>query len=254
MMLRNVELTIVPGYPMKVSVLRLALLATALVAPTAALAADLDPPPPIEDLRPATYDWTGLSIGVFGSANALDGHYDATPICGGGCGVLDPDMSGIGYGFGVRATGDVQMDMFVLGIVADWQFGGYLADNDDPAEATYMNMNHLGTLRARAGIADDNTLIYATGGVAMAEMEFGGAVGPAGVDDSDAQWTYGFAVGGGIEHAFSESVSVNLEYLYIGLQDTSHFLTDGAGSGGTIDMKYNDMHTIRAGLNYRFSL
>lgn len=246
---------------MKAFLLRLALVSTVMVPVTSALAADLDPPPPVEDLRPATYDWTGLSIGVFGAANALDGHYDATQICDDPttpavepCPLVDPEMSGIGYGFGFKVGADYQMDSFVFGVVGDWQFSDSLADNDDPVEATYLNMNHLATLRARIGIADDRTLIYATGGLAAAEMEFGALVGPASVDDSEAQWAYGFAVGGGIEHAFTDSISVGLEYLYVDLEDTSHFLTDGAAASGNIDMMYDDMHTIRASLNYRFSL
>lgn len=245
---------LVRGTPMKAFLLRIALLSTVMVPVTSALAADLDPPPPVDDLRPATYDWTGVSVGVFAAANAIDGHYDATPICGAACVIIDPEMSGIGYGYGAKIGADYQYDSFVFGVAADWAFGGEIATNDDPSEDTYLNMNHLATARARLGYASGNTLIYATGGFAAAEMEFGGAVGPAGVDDSDAQWTYGWTVGGGIEHAFTDSLSVSLEYLYIDLADTTHTLSDGAGSGGDVEMIYNDMHTIRAGLNYRFSL
>lgn len=238
---------------MKAFFLRLALATTVMVPVTPALAADLDPPPPIEELRPATYDWSGLSVGVFGAAMALDGHYDATQICG-ACVIVDPEMSGIGYGFGVKAGVDYQIDSFILGIVGDWTMGGRLADNDDPSEATYLDMNHLATLRARAGIAHGNTLVYATGGFAAAEMEFGALVGPGSVDDSEAQWTYGWTIGGGIEHAFTDYLTVSLEYLYLNFDATSHFLTDGCCTAGTIDMMYKDMHTVRAGVNYRFSL
>ncbi|MCB1417814.1 MAG: porin family protein [Notoacmeibacter sp.] len=239
---------------MNAFLLRLALVSTVMVPVTSALAADLEPPPPIEELRPATYDWSGAHIGIFGAANAVDGYYDATLICGGPCPIVDPEMSGIGYGFGIKAGLDYQVDNFVIGVVGDWAFGGRLADNDDPIEATYLNMPNLATLRARAGIADGNTLIYLTGGMAAAEMEFGALVGPGSVDSKESQWAYGWAIGGGIEHAFTDSLSVGLEYLYIDLPDTEHFLTDGAGVAGTIDMHYKDMHTVRASLNYRFSL
>ena len=167
-------------------------------------------------------------------------------------------MSGIGYGFGVRAGFDYQVDSFVWGIQGDWTFAGEIADNVDPAEATHMSMNNLGTIRARAGVADGNTLLYVTGGLAMAEMEFGSLIGPASQanreDVSDAQWAYGWTAGVGIEHAISDSLTASLEYLYIDLEDTEHTLFDSAGVGGTVDMLYNDMHVVRAGLNYRFSL
>ena len=231
---------------MKAYLLPLALAAAVLVPATSALAADLEPPPPIEDLRPSTYDWTGVSIGVFGAANAVQGRY-----C---CNFIDPEMSGIGYGFGVRVGADYQFDSIVVGIAGDWMFSDYLADNDDPVEATYLNMANFGTLRGRVGWADHGTLIYTTAGLAAAEMEFGALVGPSSVNDSEAQWAYGWTIGGGFEHAITDSLSVGLEYLYVSLPDTNHFLTDGMGVSGTVNMKYEDMHTVRASLNYRFSL
>lgn len=249
---------------MKASLLRLALLAAVCVPAASALAADLEPPPPVDDLRPATYDWTGVSVGVFAAANAVDGNYDATQVCDNpatpvveAC-PLDPDMSGIGYGVGLKLGADYQVDSFVFGIVGDWSFNGQIADNESPAEATYLQMDNLGTLRARAGFADDRTLFYVTGGVAMADMEFGGLIGPASQanreDVSDKDWTYGWVIGGGIEHAFTDSLSAGLEYLYINWDDSHHTLFDSTGVGGTVDMHYNDFHTIRASLNYRFSL
>ncbi|MCB1377539.1 MAG: porin family protein [Alphaproteobacteria bacterium] len=229
---------------MKAFLLRLALATTIMVPVSSAMAADLDPPPPIDDLRPATYDF---SIGIFGAANAIDGRYD---VCGG----CDPDMSGIGYGFGVKAGWDYYSDNFVIGVVGDWMFGGRLADNDDPVEATYLDMNYLATARLRAGFNLDHTLIYLTGGYAAAQMEFGGLVGPASIHDSDTKWTHGWTIGGGIEHAVTDALTVSLEYLYVDLDTTSHTLSDGMGAGGTLDMMYDDIHTIRAGINYRFSL
>ena len=116
---------------MKAFLLRLALVTAALVPVTSALAADLDAPPPVDDLRPATYDWSGLTIGAFAAAVAVDGHYDATSFCA--CSGIDPEMSGIGYGIGVKAGFDYQVDSMVMGIQGDWSFGGRIADNDDPA-------------------------------------------------------------------------------------------------------------------------
>ena len=42
--------------------------------------------------------------------------------------------------------------------------------------------------------------------------------------------------------------------VHIDLDDTEHTLIDSGGIGGTVNMMYNDMHMIRAGLNYHFSL
>lgn len=246
--------------------LRLALLSAAFIPAASALAADIDvmpPPPPVEELRPATYDWSGASFGIFVAANAVDGHYDATPVCDDPltvpvetCTIIDPEMSGIGYGIGVRAGFDYQMGDIVLGVMADSMLGGELATNDDPLEATYLNMNNLTTARVRAGWALDDTLIYASAGIALASMEFGGLVGPGSVDSSEEQWTAGFAIGGGMEHAITDSLSISMEYLYVDFADTEHFLTDGGApaAAGTVDMYYNGFHTVRAGINYRFSM
>ena len=223
---------------------------TTAVIGSQALAADLEPQ------FDSIYDWSGVYLGIFGAAIAVDGHYDATPLCvPGPCTVIDPDMSGIGYGFGVKAGADYQMDSFVFGIVGDWTFADEIADNEDPAEDTFLNMNHMATVRARAGWADGNTLLYVTGGFAAAEMEFGGQVGaPPGEEVTDKEWVYGWTAGGGIEHAFSDYLSASLEYLYVDLEDTDYTLINSLGEGGDVEMMYNDMHMVRAGLTFRFSL
>lgn len=217
------------------------------LAASPVLAADLDFEP--------IFDWSGIYIGAFGAAIAVEGHYDATPLCvPGPCVIIDPEMSGIGYGFGVKAGLDYHWDSIVLGIVGDWTFADEIADNDDPAEATYLDMNHIATLRARAGYAANQTLLYITGGFAAAEVEFGGLVGAALEDVSDKEWVYGWTIGGGIEHAFSDYLTASLEYLYVDLEDSEHTLINSVGEGGTVDMMYEDMHMVRAGLSFRFSL
>jgi outer membrane immunogenic protein len=231
-----------------------ALATVAFTSAMPALSADLDvppPPPPVEELRPATYDWTGITAGLFVGANALEGKYDALPLCG--CGVTDIAMSGIGFSAGAKIGADYQMGDIVFGVVADWSLGGELAKNDVRTEQTYLNMKHMGTARGRLGWALDDTLIYATGGLAMAEMEFGGMIGA--VDSKQKKWSTGFAIGGGMEHALADNFSIGVEYLYVNFGKTDHFLTNGTVAGsGTVKMDYEDFHTIRASANYRFSL
>lgn len=241
--------------------LRLALVTFAFTPFGSALAADLDmevapPPPPVEELRPATYDWTGVSAGAFISANAVEGQYDSAPTCG--CLLTDISMSGIGFGAGLRFGADYQMGDIVFGVVNDWSLGGELASNDVTTEQTYLNMKYMGTFRGRVGWALDDTLLYATAGLAVANMEFGGMVD--GVDSSEAKWAKGLAIGAGMEHALADNFSIGFEYLYTKFGKTDHFLTDG-GAGGTAGttsgdayMDYQDFHTVRATANYRFSL
>jgi outer membrane immunogenic protein len=225
---------------MKASFVRLALATTMMMPFAPAMAADIDLPP----IRPSI-----IALGIIGGVNALDGDYDFGE---------DPEMSGTNWGLGVRAAYDYYGEGgWAVGIVGDWMWGlGEIADNVDPVESTYLDMNYLATLRARAGWAADNTLLYVTGGLAAAQMEFGGLVGSnPSVDDSDKQWTYGWTIGTGIEYAVTENFAVGLEYLYIQLDDTEHSLYNPVtGQGGDLEMTYNELHTVRLGLSYRFGI
>ena len=231
-----------------------ALASAAILTAVPALSADLDvmppPPPPVEELRPATYDWTGISAGAFIAANAVEGKFDLSPLCG--CGVNDVSMSGIGFAGGLKVGADYQMGDIVFGAAADWAYGGEIGRNDHGTTESFLKMKHMTTLRGRIGWALDNTLIYATGGIALAQMELGGETATA--KDSEAKWSKGFTIGGGMEHALSDNFSVGVEYLYTKFGSTDHFLTDGGANTGTAHMEYDDFHTVRASANYRFSL
>ena len=225
--------------------LRLTLCTAALAAvtTTVANAADYEPPPP-------EASWTGPYIGAFAMAAAFQTSYDSECANPADC-AFDPEMSGITYGGGVLAGFNLELgDGFLLGVEGDWAWAGKI-DNDDPVEATEMEINDIATLRARAGmIFGDDTLFYATGGVAFVKTTFGGEVGPPGpgrpfIDDT--QWTTGFAVGGGIEHAFNDYLHGRLEYIYLGLPDEEYDL-----EVGTVDLDFEDVHMVRAAVTLNF--
>ena len=224
----------------------------ALLPAPSVLAADMDVPPPMGDLRPATYDWSGPYVGIFGAAVAVDGTYDG--ICTGICvpaSLDDLEHSGIGYAAGILGGYNYQMDALVFGIEGDWAFGGTVATNDEFQVDTDLSFNNIATLRARLGWAMDNTLFYVTGGAAMVDMEFGAVMAPPGAQ-SDSQWAYGWTAGGGMEHAFSDSISGRIEYLYVGLDDTDFSMTDAAPTTLDATQSFNDIHMVRAGLTYNF--
>ena len=239
--------------------LRLAFALAVLLPMPSALAADLDVPPPMDDLRPANFDWSGPYIGVFGTAVAVDGSFDGTcTLAGVGCAgpgeiavYTDYEHSGIGYAGGILGGWNYQMDSFVFGVEGDWAFGGTVATNDEFQVDTDLSFNNIATLRARLGWAMDNTLFYVTGGAAMVDMEFGAVMAPPGAQ-SDSQWAYGWTAGGGMEHAFSDSISGRIEYLYVGLDDTDFSMTDAAPTTLDATQSFNDIHMVRAGLTYNF--
>jgi outer membrane immunogenic protein len=241
----NVSVTIGLGNDMKNFLLGLAV---AIMLPTSsAFAADLDVPPPMDNLRPATFDWSGPYLGIFGAAVAVDGTFDG--ICSCVETYTDVEHSGIGYAGGILGGWNYQIDSFVLGIEGDWAFGGTVATNDEPLINTDLSFNNIATLRARAGFALDNTLLYFTGGLAAVDMEFGAVMSTT---ESDSAWVYGWTAGGGLEHAFSDRLSGRIEYLYVGLDDADFSLIDGALTTLDATQSFDDIHMVRVGLTYNF--
>jgi outer membrane immunogenic protein len=227
---------------------RLAFAIAVLLPMPSALAADLDVPPP--DLR---LDWSGPYVGVFGAAIAVDGTYDATctaavPPCAVPT-YTDIEHSGIGYAGGVLIGWNYQIDSFVMGIEGDWAFGGKVATNDEPGIDTDLSFNNIATVRARAGFALDNTLLYFTGGLAAVDMEFGAVMSST---ESDSEWVYGWTAGGGLEHAFSDNLSGRIEYLYVGLDDADFSMTDDSSTIFDANQSFDDIHMVRVGLTYNF--
>ena len=243
---------------MKNHLLRFALLTVALAPAAAAFAADLEPPPPpVMDLRPASYDWSGAHVGVFVGRDFEEGHYNVTeycdPVANPGCDSVDPGLSGAGWQGGIVAGYDKQFDNFVLGLEGDWARGGEVAYNNDPAQMTYMDFKNMITLRARAGMAFDDTLVYLTGGAAFIDSKFYSTDAPtgSGLYIGTHKWLTGWVVGGGVEHAFTDVLSGKMEYTYIGIPDAAYDLDNGVVAG-RIDHAFDGVHTVRVGLNYRF--
>jgi outer membrane immunogenic protein len=70
--------------------------------------------------------------------------------------------------------------------------------------------------------------------------------GPGGFSTSQNTWRNGYALGGGVEYAFTDHISAKAEYLYTGLG--SQTVYSGAVSARS---SMNDS-LVRVGLNYRF--
>jgi len=196
---------------------------------TGALAADLPSrraPAPIIAAVPV-FTWTGFYVGV----NAGYGWNANDSITVGGV-RFDLDDEG-GFVGGAQAGYNYQIGSFVVGLEGDIQyadFGGddrFDFDGDGILDDDFNTSDWFGTVRARAGVAFDRALIYATGGFAFADNATG--------------WT----VGGGLEYAFTNNLSAKIEGLYVNLDQDDNF------PGLDLD---NDAEfgVVRAGLNFRF--
>ena len=260
---------------------RVLLATTALIAAAAsAFAADFPgraAPQAIAAL-PA-FTWTGFYVGA--NAGYLWSDSDATLAAVGGA-VLPIDAaqgtipgklklgndSVLG---GVQAGYNVQFGMFVTGVEAD------IAWTDANATATYSALDRfafpglrtdtvmrselgwLGTLRARAGVAFDRALVYATGGAAFGEVKNAFAINIPALGYFSPIWTHsdtewGWALGGGVEYALTRNISVKGEYLHYDLGSRTIHGTDPAVfPGESVDYKFkNNGNVARGGINFRF--
>src|SRR3712207_5390474 len=173
----------------------------------AASAADLPvrsaPPAPIVAAAPI-FTWTGFYVGVNAGYGWSNDDFDAVDLA-------DDDNDG-GFVGGAQVGYNYQIGSFVVGLEGDIQYA------DFGREFTYLgndfeSSDWFGTVRARAGVAFDRALVYATGGFAFA-------------DDAN-----GWTVGGGVEYAFTNNLSAKIEGLYVNLEHDDNF----AGFDGETD-------------------
>ncbi|MBZ6074947.1 outer membrane protein [Microvirga puerhi] len=199
-----------------------------------AMAADLPSraaPAPVMAAAPV-FTWTGFYVGVnagYGwNTNDSNRYYD--PILG----YYGGNHSDGGFVGGAQAGYNFQMSSFVIGAEADIQYADRGRDNGYYGLGYYGHNSSddwFGTVRARAGFAFDQALIYATGGFAYG--------------DSNGGWT----VGGGLEYAFTGNLSAKIEGLYVNLEGNNRndiYLGYNAGRSN------DEFAVVRAGLNYRF--
>jgi outer membrane immunogenic protein len=256
--------------------LALAAVAVSALFTTTAYAADMAPrytkapPPPVV----AVYNWTGFYIGahVGGGWNQSDTStiflpdsvaFPASPFS------VGHDHSGvmaggqIGYNF--------QSNNIVFGIEADaswvdWSSGyvvGPLLDNvgvviPGSFQAAATDFEFFGTVRGRLGFAANNWLLYATGGLAYADIRHSvtTAFPPAGgtfIGSSGDDFRAGWTVGAGVEWGFAPNWSLKAEYLYYDLGNITVTQLDPAFPGFGVSTEFeNTGHIARVGVNYRF--
>lgn len=227
--------------------------AFALSLPFSGNAADLGrgrPPkdaPPVEAYSEPYYNWAGLYGGFFlGGANE---NWTVDFYRNNNHGHADLGSTGLAYG-GWIGYNIMIAPRVVAGVEADlgWATASQsnnIFDND----TSYSKIGTFGSLRGRLGYAIDRFLVYGTAGLAFAsvtnDIQKGRNAGEQIVYDD--QWETGYAIGGGVEYALSQSVVARAEYIYSNYGTVSLYNRDGNLAEMT-----NDMHLMRVGLSYRF--
>jgi outer membrane immunogenic protein len=251
------------------------------------LAADLPrhAPPTAVPIAPV-FTWAGF---YFGTNTAVINVHGTIRTYGNAPNTLSEIASGqrpssvssdnTNFASGAQIGFNTQFGSTVIGVEADLTYGGVSRREISFGALNEPNifrqdLDWLGTARARAGVAFDQVLVYATGGLAFADVT--NRVSFHRATDSAFQylgrssdWAVGYTVGGGVEFMLpaalerfsfigrligASSVTVRAEYLYFDLGEksvivnalpcvalnsfTSHFETRG--------------HIGRVGFNYRF--
>ncbi|MGO8800521.1 MAG: outer membrane protein [Roseiarcus sp.] len=204
---------------------------------TSAFAADLPTqkgPPPAPVYVPPPFTWTGFYIGVNGGGAFGSG---ASGAFGNPAGGLVGGTVGYNYQIGQFVTGiEGRLDW------ADLSKSQTLLDGS----LTSSKVDALGNVLARFGFAADRALFYVAGGYAGGDVR-GTDLTAAGLNSSTSGWQNGWALGGGIEYALTNNISLKGEYIFSQLNDKTYF----AGTPDIVKTGLN-VNTITAGINYKF--
>lgn len=269
---------------LKTSVALAALAAIILAAP--AVAADIEAP------VPEAANWTAFHVGVggggtygFADENSEAYFHDHNQI-GEINGIFlegesSSDLGDAGFFGTVEAGFDYQMDSFVVGLLANYDFGKtkmkhehgeFVNDNngnilDDGTYKTEWEIGDSWGIGGRLGfLVHESALVYALGGYTQAKIK--GEVDlqssnnngfVLGTSHSDSSWEDGWFVGGGVEALLTENISLKGEYRYADYgtvkmesDDFDNFngnIHDGSSQEADITV-----HSVRAVLSYRFGL
>lgn len=213
--------------------------------------------------------WDGPYIGVHGAY--ADGSVRDVDNASAAKQDIDGWLGGVQLGF------NKQSGSFVYGIEADATFGKNekrWEDRDTFANrfSSYYGRDSIrtsGTLRARAGYGGDMALLYLTGGVAVADTKHGigcdedlnslsqGACSSANVGSSfyneESKTRIGYVVGGGVELALNESISIKGEYNYVDYGKKTVTIEDPLFPNFSGDRKFDlSTHMYKVGVNFRF--
>ena len=235
------------------------------LAPFTAMAADLGLrktylPGADTPATPAS-PWTGAYAGVnAGGGFGTVKDPTVTPVTG--------DIKTGGVLGGLQVGYNHQVGSFVLGFEADYALAHVKGDvsasvNDFTFEGDVWSgaakadskLESFGTVRARAGVAMNSALLFATGGwayggnkITTSGMLIDAVSGESlSFTNSGSKWMSGWTLGAGVEYAFMQNMTGKLEYLYADLGKS----TFSPGALGSTQIS-NKVSIIRAGVNYRY--
>lgn len=208
------------------------------------MAADLPESVMIEPVP--SFSWTGFYVGAQGGYGW--GESKVKDRFG-----LDSKLKPEDFFLGAKAGALYQMNAFVIGAELEGNYS-WLHERKNIQSSVpggnflRTNIDWFGSLSAKAGVAFDRVLVYATGGVALARIESAQTVPVLGESFSRKKTEVGFTVGGGVDFAVTDNIVVGAQYRYYDFGKEKI-----RGTGFFTDRK-NDVtiHTLAASVSYKF--
>jgi outer membrane immunogenic protein len=207
---------------------------------------------------PAPCDWSGFYIGLNVGVAALQADILDKDYWNNGATSTLEDTNFTGGG---QAGYNWQKGAFVFGLEVDADYvntkSSYIYSGDERYQG---KVDFQGSLRARAGIAVDNALIYATSGVALSHggsefNEFGEEeVGKKEIAKQD-EWQAGFVAGVGVEYKFNCHWSARMESLWTHYPQSTNNIEPYSTQNPSNPYRFgfqNDVYSVRFGINYLF--
>ena len=207
------------------------LLAGAIGAfPLSASAADIGDVEPLPTPEAVTAlpsnDWSGFYLGALLGYSWGEGNTDTT--------LNEIEADGIDGGGFLGANW--LAGNFVFGAEADVLASGL--EGEEGGLEIDQGVN--GSLRARAGIALDQFLLYGTAGIAATEAEISAG------GDSDSAALLGWTAGAGGEAMLTDNITARVEYRYTDYEDETFTLDGGAAETDLTT------HSVRGGIGFKF--
>jgi outer membrane immunogenic protein len=232
--------------------------ATATIAASGtALAADLPTmkSAPIAPLA-VPYNWSGLYVGAYAGGSFGTVNWDDIPFPSFTNG---NSFSTTGFTAGGLAGYNYQIGALVIGAEGEYGYDGrnggasYNSTFVPPLRHEQFAGTYMGRIRARAGFAVNNILLFVAGGVSFADAKLTFSNPANGFTQSvDTAYT-GFNLGVGGEYAFTQNWIARIEYIYdgFGKQVYNYGNPPNPNHFDNRNVSWSE-NTIRASVAYKF--
>ena len=231
---------------------KIALASMALVGLTTAAAAD-----GYEAPRRAYYGhpftWTGCYVGVHAGGGWADKAWTDPALAN----VEFSSHSADGFLAGGQAGCDIQTGMLVFGVEGSASWADLRGSSIDSLSGgtlrDHSQVDFLGTITGRAGVAFDRSLLYVRGGAAVANDSYHANVVASGArfySADESRW--GWLIGAGFEHSLGHNWSVNLEYNFMDFGTDRLNFRGGTFPGVAPFDIDQQVQVVKVGVNYRF--